>query len=215
MGIIPHCVVTRLAECPRPSSALSMNDQFLFSDMPAAIEEQPVTSVFLAILPDQAAAEKIARCACEVRARHDLKGASLPTGRFHVTLHTFDHAPRALERSIQVAQMVAEKVVKDVSPFEVQFDRVKSFSEKKSNAPCVLADREGNEPLRAFVSRLKREMGRPAGNFAPQVTLLYEDAIVKEEYVEPVCWRVNEIVLLKAIMHRKTFQELGRWAFEG
>lgn len=191
-----------------------MNDQFLFSDMPAALEEQLVTSVFLAILPDQVAAEQIARCACEVKSRHELKGAPRPTGRFHVTLHTFDHTPRALERSIQMAQMVAAKVVKGVSPFEVRFDRVKSFSEKKSNCPCVLADREGNEALRAFASRLKREMGKLAGHFTPHVTLLYDDAIVKEEYVEPVGWRVNEIVLLKAIMNRKTFEELGRWAFE-
>ena len=58
-------------------------------------------------------------------------------------------------------------------------------------------------------------MGKPAGHFAPHVTLLYDDAVVKEEYVEPVSWRVNEIVLLKAIMNRKTFQELGRWRFEG
>ncbi len=191
-----------------------MNDPFLFSDMPAALEAQPVTSVFLAILPDQVAAEKIARCACEVRARHGLKGAPRPTGRFHVTLHTFDHTPRALERSLQIAQIVAAKAVKGVSPFEVLFDRVKSFSEKKSNCPCVLADREGNEALRAFVSRLKREMGKPAGHFSPHVTLLYDDAVVKEEYVEPVAWRVNEIVLLKAIMNKKTFQELGRWTFE-
>ena len=192
-----------------------MHDQFLFSDMPAAIEDQSITSVFLAILPDQAAAEKIARCACEVRARHGLKGAPRPTGRFHVTLHTFDHSPRALERSFQMAQIVAAKAVKGVSPFDVRFDRVKSFSEKKSNCPCVLADREGNEPLRTFVSRLKREMGKPAGHFTPHVTLLYDDGIVKEEYVEPVGWTVNEIVLLKAIMNRKTFQELGRWTLQG
>ncbi|MFZ2281714.1 MAG: 2'-5' RNA ligase family protein [Prosthecobacter sp.] len=183
--------------------------------MPAALEEQPVTSVFLAILPDQVAAEQIARCACEVKARHGLKGAPRPTGRFHVTLHTFDHAPHALERSVQMAQMVAAKVVKGVSPFEVRFDRVKSFSEKKSNCPCVLADREGNEALRAFASRLKREMGKPAGHFTPHVTLLYDDTIVKEEYVEPVIWTVHEIVLLKAIMKRKTFQELGRWTLQG
>ncbi|WP_397383262.1 2'-5' RNA ligase family protein [Prosthecobacter sp.] len=183
--------------------------------MPAALEEQPVTSVFLAILPDQVAAEQIARCACEVRARHGLKGAPRPTDRFQVTLHTFDHAPRALERSVQMAQMVAAKVVKGASPFEVRFDRVKSFSEKKSNRPCVLADREGNEALRAFASRLKREMGKPAGHFTPHVTLLDDDAIVKEEYVEPVSWRVNEIVLLKAITNLKTFEELGRWTFEG
>ena len=192
-----------------------MNDQFLFSDMPAALEEQPVTSVFLAILPDQVAAEQIARCACEVRARHGLKGAPRPTGRFHITLHTFDHAPRALERSVQMAQMVAAKVVKGVSPFEVRFDRVKSLSEKKTNCPCVLADREGNEALRAFASRLKREMGKPTGQFTPHLTLLDDDAIVKEEYVEPVIWTVHEIVLLKAIMKRKTFQELGRWTLQG
>lgn len=191
-----------------------MSDQFLFSDMPAALEEQPVTSLFLAILPDPAAAEKIARCACEVKARHGLKGTPRPTGRFHVTLHAFDHAPSALDRSIQMAQMVASKVARSISPFEVQFDRVKSFSERKSNCPCVLADREGNEALRAFVAQLKRDMGRQAGNFTPHVTLLYDDAVVKEEYVEPVGWRVTEIVLLKAIMNRKTFQELGRWALE-
>lgn len=192
-----------------------MNDQFLFSDMPAAPEDQSVTSVFLAILPDQVAAEQITRRACEVRARHGLKGAPHPTDRFQVTLHTFDHAPRALERSVQMAQMVAAKVVKGASPFEVRFDRVKSFSEQKSNRPCVLADREGNEALRAFASRLKREMGKPAGHFTPHVTLLYDDAIVKEEYVEPVIWTVHEIVLLKAIMKRKTFQELGRWTLQG
>ncbi|MDB6006093.1 MAG: 2,5 ligase [Prosthecobacter sp.] len=192
-----------------------MNDPFLFSDMPAALEEQPVTSVFLAILPDQAAAEQISRCACEVRARHGLKGSSRPMGRFHVTLHFFDHTPRALERSVQIAQMAAAKMVKGVSPFEMRFDRVKSFAEKKSNCPCVLVDREGNEGLRAFVSRLKREMGKPAGQFTPHVTLLYDDAIVKEEYVEPVCWKVNEIVLLKAITNRKTFEELGRWTLQG
>ncbi len=113
-----------------------------------------------------------------------------------------------------MAQMVAAKMVKGVSPFEVRFDRVKSFSEKKSNHPCVLVDHEGNEALRTFASRLKSEMGKARGHFAPHVTLLYDDAVVEEEIVESVGWRVHEIVLLKAIMNQKTFQELGRWAFE-
>lgn len=192
-----------------------MNDLLLFSEMSVALEESPITSVFLAILPDQAAAAQIARCAGEVKARHGLKGKPRPTGRFHVTLHPFDHAPHALEKSIQIAQLVAAKVVKGVSPFEVRFDRVKSFAEKGANRPCVLVDDEGNEVLRAFVTRLKQELGRSGGTFRPHITLLYDDASVAEEAVEAVGWKVNEIVLLKAVMNQKTFQELGRWALQG
>ena len=192
-----------------------MNELSLFPEMPPPSEEQRVTSVFLAILPDPVAAEQIARCAREVKASHALKGTPRPVGRFHITLQSFDHSPRALERSVQMAQMVASKVVRALPPFEVRFDQVKSFANKKSNCPCVLTDHGGNEALRTLAAKLQHEAGSTDTRYTPHVTLLYDDEIVKQEAVEPVCWMVKEIVLLKAVMKSRTFDELGRWGLQG
>lgn len=192
-----------------------MNELSLFPEMPSPSEEQQITSVFLAILPDPVAAGQITRCAQEVKARHALKGAPRPAGRFHITLQSFDHSPRAMQRSVQVAQIIASKSVQGISPFEVRFDRVKSFANKKSNFPCVLTDHGGNEPLRTFAAKLQHEAGSKDTRYTPHVTLLYDDQLVEEEAVDPVSWMVKEIVLLKAVMKSKTFDELGRWSLQG
>jgi 2'-5' RNA ligase len=191
-----------------------MNDQFLFPDMCFALEEPLVTSLLFAVLPDKAAIEQIIRCACAAQTKHGLKGNLRPTGRLHATLYPFTGPPHehAMRRFVQIGQMAAAKAVKGVSPFEVRFDRVKSFSH---NRACVLVDRGGNVALRDLISRLKGAMSK-SGSYTPHVTMFYDDAIVQEEdAAEPVIWRVNEIVLLQGIPNQKTFQELGRWTLQG
>jgi 2'-5' RNA ligase len=170
-------------------------------------------SLFFAVYPDGAAAQRIARLAERLRVEHRLAGKSFGAARFHVTLHHLgSHAglPPAL---VGAASRAAATIA--LPPFEVVFDRVASFP-RKVRLPFVLKG-----PGAAGLVALQQAVGealRGAGiaisaerAYTPHLTLLYDDRRVAEQPVEPIGWTVHELVLVRSLLGRSQHLPLGRW----
>ncbi len=99
-------------------------------------------------------------------------------------------------------------------PFEVLFDRTVSFRGRPGNRPFVLLGDKGLDRLRSLRRTLGVAMAREGfrylakTDFTPHVTLLY----VEEYPIDPICWTVNEFVLIHS-MHGHV--HLARWPLRG
>jgi 2'-5' RNA ligase len=193
-----------------------MSNQMSFAGLaPAA----PTDRLFFAIFPDSATQRAIAQTAQEVGRLHGLRGKVLDAERFHITLHHLGDYAGLPEAKVEEAKRAAAQVV--AAPFDVVFDRVKSFAGRAEKKPCVLVGAEGDTPLQ----QLRRQLGErliEAGlgkqvtrEFTPHVTLRYERETVPEQAVAAIAWSVGEFVLVHSLLGQTKHLLLQRWALRG
>lgn len=180
---------------------------------------EPTDRLFLAVYPDAATAARIAALAADLRQRHALHGKPLAADRLHVTLHHLGDYVGVPNDVVRMATEAAGRVA--CAPFEVSFDRVASFSARHSRRPFVLLGEEGTVSMAALQRALGQALGAGglarwvAPQFTPHVTLLYDDALVPAQAVEPVRWRVEEFVLVRSLLGQSRHVPLARWALRG
>jgi RNA 2',3'-cyclic 3'-phosphodiesterase len=176
---------------------------------------KPTDRLFFAILPDAAAALRIARLAQYLRGEHGLRGKPLETERFHITLHHLGDYAGLPQGIVTAATKAAATVV--MPPFEIAFDRALSFSARLGNRPFVLRGGEGLVALTAFQQALgaalkSAGLGAKANSlYTPHLTLLYDDGLVAEQPVEAVKWTAREFVLVHSLLGRTIHVPLARW----
>lgn len=181
---------------------------------------RPTDRLFFALLPDAPAAAAIADLAKRLKAEHGLKGRPLATPRFHVTLHFFgDHVglPQALVDGLGAAASELRS-----APFDVTFDHAVSFSGRVRKRPFVLRGSDaGLAALTGFRRELSEALARHGlgglvdAHFTPHVTLLYDDQLRPPQPVEPIVWRVNELVLVDSLLGQARHVPLARWPLRG
>jgi 2'-5' RNA ligase len=188
-----------------------MPEQLSFAGFEAA--PLPAESVFIAILPDAAAATRIAALAQRLRDRHRLKGKPLAVKRFHISLHfVADHVPENIVAAVgEPASRIA------MPPFRIALDHVKSLRGNGRNRPLVLCGDDGVAGLVRFQHMLGAAMedaglGRWTGpSWLPHLTLLYDIREIAEEVIEPVTWIVQEFVLVHSLLGHGRYVPLARW----
>lgn len=171
--------------------------------------------LFFALRPTPAGVQAIVAARQRVCERLGLKGRPVAAERLHVTLHWLadhDEFPQALcdAASAAGAKLVAE-------PFDVRFDHIGSIGAARDPGPLVLSGGEGLEALRHFQRALGDEM-RAAGigayvrsHFKPHVSLLYPGVYLAREAIEPLEWRVEELLLIDSHVGAGVHELLGRW----
>lgn len=165
--------------------------------------------LFLAAVPDAAAAARICRLARALKHAHGFYGKIIEPERLHVSLFFLGELS---EQIVRVAGEAAAEV--RMPPFEVSFDRSASFRGRPGNRPLVLVGDGGLDRLKSFRRTLGVAMARKGlrylakKDFTPHVTLLYADRNVEEHPIEPIRWTVNEFVLIHS-MHGHV--HLARW----
>jgi 2'-5' RNA ligase len=171
---------------------------------------QQLDGLFFSILPDHAAAVRIANAAEHFRRAYGLKEAPLLTDRFHVTvqgLGIYDGLPRSV-----VAKAIEAGATVTSTPFEVAFDRVTSFA---GSDVLVLCGGDGVEGIVMFHHALgvaMRKSGLSAGSqFTPHITLLYDGHRIEEQFIEPIRWTVRDFVLVHSLRGRTRHIPLERW----
>lgn len=177
--------------------------------------EAPVTDgLFLALFPEIHAQIRINGIARQLRDEHGLKGKLLEANRYHVSLFSFGEysglPPRLAPDVVKAATAV------EMSPFDVMFDRVMSFSSNAKRRPLVLGGAEGLARLIAFQKALaavmqKAGLARAKQQFTPHVTLLYDERGVEEQPTERIGWTVTEFALVHSLLGRGQYDILGRW----
>ena len=175
----------------------------------------PTDRLFFAAFPDTAAGEAIARLADAIGRQHGLRGAAMKRERLHITLHHLGDYAGLPATVVEQAQRAAAQVV--AAPFEVAFDRVKSFAGRAEKKPCVLVSTEGDTPLQ----RLRKQLGerlihvglgkQVTREFTPHVTLRYERILVPEQSVAPIAWKVCEFALVHSLLGKTQHRILQRW----
>lgn len=170
--------------------------------------------LFIAVFPDRKAAARIAALAQDLRERHGLRGKSLHPDRLHVTLLFLGDNAR-LPLPLVAAQAAGASV--RFATFEITFDRVETFTGHMRRQPLVLCGGERIEPLVALQCELAERMratGLPcpvARNFAPHVTLLYDQRALAGQTVEPITWTVRGFMLVHSLGGRGEYRILGSW----
>ena len=175
--------------------------------------EAPATDgVFFALFPNEAAVERLARTAQQLRIRHRLGGRAFAPERFHVSLLGFGAHVGLPHELVASAAEAAQAIARQ--PFEVTFDRAVSFLGK--SRPLVLCNEDDVPELIALQRALgsevqKRGLGRASPQWTPHITLLYDERAIEDHAIEPVRWTVREFVLVHSLRGQGTYVPLGRW----
>lgn len=179
----------------------------------------PITDrLFFALFPDDSSRLRIIQVAQQLSLQYHLKGNLLLPERFHITLlhlGDFSGLPDGLVRTAREAAATA------VTPsFNVVFDRAQSFAKKAGNLPFVLSGGEALNQLQAFhrcldlALRRRGVVCRDAARFTPHVTLLYDPTNISAVSIEPICWIVNEFLLIHSLLGETRYNVLGRWPLQ-
>lgn len=186
-------------------------------DQPLWVPSKPLGPVklFFSVFPDSQTAARIGRLARHLRREYGLWGRPLLTPRLHCTLCDVDDRNATWQSIVVKAQEAAANAA--FPPFRVLLNGVMSFASKKDRCPLVLVGDDGVVGLtRLYFSLYAAMRGvglrlREPSDFNPHVTMLYDSRCIGEQYVEPICWTVNEIVLVLSLTGRTKNHSLGRW----
>jgi 2'-5' RNA ligase len=178
-----------------------------------ALMRRPTDRLFLAVVPDEETATRIAEKARHLRLSHGLTGKGVRPDHFHVTLC---HVGDGIGLPRDVVDQVKERAASVTMPsFRVAFDRAESFK----NGALVLRGDDGTIGLEILQQRLSDALdgGRPgrARPFTPHVTLLRDSYRVPEQRIEPIEWTVGEVVLVHSLLGRATHRHIARWSLTG
>lgn len=169
---------------------------------------------YFALRPTRLAAQDIAEAASRYRNRFDLIGRAYDARRFHVSLNQV-MSPRGPRKGDVEAAIRAAKRVR-VAPFSVAFTRVRSFRNKERH-PLVLCCEEGSGNIVALREELRLESARSGlwrgpRKFNPHLTLLRDKRLVPDQRLDkPICWTVEEFVLVHSLIGRSRHIDLGNW----
>jgi 2'-5' RNA ligase len=165
--------------------------------------------LFLAAVPDADTAQRIHRLAQALKRAHKFDGNVIEFERLHVSLFFLGGLS---EPFIRIACDAAAEI--RTPPFEVLFDRAVSFRGKSGSRPLVLVGDDGLQRLKSFRQTLSAAIAKKGvrhlakKDFTPHVTLLYGERMVEKHPIEPICWTVNEFVLIHS---RRGHVHLARW----
>jgi 2'-5' RNA ligase len=179
---------------------------------------KPTDRLFFAILPDNAAAHRIAQLARSLKSKYRLQGKLLLPKRLHVSLYHLGDYFGLPEDAVVRAEEAASTIT--LRPFEVGCDRVISFAGRnadpeRDNYPIVLCATEGVAELTALRQCLAAAMVstgiKSPGNtrFTPHVALLYDRPHEISVPIDSIRWTVRELVLVHSLLG-KTRYELKR-----
>ncbi|MGQ0711198.1 MAG: 2'-5' RNA ligase family protein [Rhodoferax sp.] len=187
--------------------------------------------LFLAVYPDAATALCLAALAAGWRERLGLRGKPLQAQRLHATvayLGDFGHWPQ--QRIVQIEQALgAAGGAIPLAPFAVAFAQVHSFAGRARNRPFVLSggETQGLQALHQWaMAALKAGDGlgavgdalvaaADAKPYVPHLTLLYDDAWVAPQPVEPLPWQAQGLALMHSALGQSRHTQLAYWPLQG
>jgi RNA 2',3'-cyclic 3'-phosphodiesterase len=168
---------------------------------------------YFAILPDAATADRIAEIGRRLRRRHGFKGSVKPPHLLHISLQGLSAFGGLTETFVAAVDEAVARVC--VGAFDLTLDRSASWGRLPPH-PFVLSSSDGDSPVRSLRGGLAtRVLGLdpPLPQYAPHLTLLYDDAVAPEvELEEPITFAVRDIVLVRSHFGQGRHEHLRRWA---
>lgn len=172
-------------------------------------------NVFLALTPPAAKLSAIAECTSHLRETHCLRGKSLAPSCLHISLHSL-----GIHRGVPpvlVETMNATMTMVAMPPFDVTFDSVLSFPNRRRTKPVVLRAGGDTAALVEFhrlvgIAITRAGLGRHVTrHFTPHMTLLYDRGLVDEHAIPAFGWKVTDIALVHSLIGQGRHIHLARW----
>ena len=163
--------------------------------------------LFLAVVPPDEVAQRLARLARHLKIGHDLSGMPFAPEHFHVTLCALGDGSGVGSDAVAKAMDCTARLA--MPPFRVAFDRVGSFR----NGAVVLRGCDSTIGLEVLQQRLSDALDgspQPARPFTPYLTLLRDRHLVPEHEIEPIEWQVRDVVLVRGALGTATHHRLAR-----
>jgi RNA 2',3'-cyclic 3'-phosphodiesterase len=177
--------------------------------------------LFFALLPPPADAARISHLAQQLRGAAGLKGKPVSADRLHVSLHGLGEYAGLPEQLVSAAREAGDTVC--VPQFDVVFDCAGSFGGHggRGKRPFVLWSTDEIDLLMLFNRALAKALAQAglsrwiASQFTPHITLLYDSRIARQRAIEPVRFRVRELVLVDSLIHQGRHVPIARWPLKG
>lgn len=161
-------------------------------------------NIFLAALPDERTAARMAAVGAVFRRRYAMSGLSMTPDRLHMSLASIDAAP---SEAVGIAAALARNI--EIASFDISFNRAQSFVTRTPKKPFVLVGDEGVIGARILRGQMLRGASRKA--FEPHVTLCWDEIVVPPWDIAPIRWTVREIVLVRSLVGRSQHVHLARY----
>lgn len=181
----------------------------------AAAPPRPTDRLFFALRPDERTAGLVMQRLATLRQELGFKGRPLKAEHLHVMLHHVGDFPAFPAELVHRLLEAGEALHAPAVP--LCLDAVLSFGrQNRRNNPMVLLAGEPLEPLRAFHRSLGVHL-QAAGvtglrsKFTPHLTLLYDDALIELQALEPLHWTATEFLLIDSLIGQTRHVVLGRW----
>lgn len=175
-------------------------------------------TIFSAIRPDEAAAQHADEVTRRIYKEHGLDGRPRPVSQFHVTVLYFGLYVELGDDGVEWAKRACSAAAARTAVFQAELTQIKSFPGRPGRAaPLVLASaqkdpgfdccyRAAFDEAKAMGLQIKRE------SYNPHLTTGYSMKRVSPQAIEPVSWKVTELVLIRSYVGQTIYEELGHWS---
>ena len=177
----------------------------------------PLHTLYLALLPDRAAAARIGPLARTLHAELGLPGRPRAPACPHVSLFGLRLAAPPPAALVAAFSEAAAGIA--VAPVELELDRVMTFRGPSGRLPVVLCGESAVAALRplhaALAARLERLGLVRRRGLSPHLTPLHAPRPLPRRTVAAIAWRVGGLVLVHG--HGRDYRHdlLGRWPLGG
>lgn len=158
--------------------------------------------LYFAIQPPPEVAEQALRLLQSLRPAERFTARAMPPARLHVSLNYVGGFGRPPTGIVDKARDVAAAI--RLRPFDVSFNRIGTWT-SGDPPPLVLWGDEGVIGVRGLYKALHRAMVGPGmaprrePPLEPHLTLLRDQAVMPEAFIDPIAWTVREFVLLQSV----------------
>lgn len=174
-------------------------------------------NLFLAIFPPPEIAERVGLLGADLRRHHGLRGRCLRPQHLHMSLHAIAGFKHAIPvQVIDAARAAASGIA--CPPLPIAFDHACSFSNRgdpDNNAFVLRCDARSDAVVarlrQALALALRRSGLHPKQSSTPHMTMLYDQQVVPEHPIEPICWTASRFALILSHQGLGHHEWLGHW----
>lgn len=175
-------------------------------------------SVFYGLLPQRSDAARLHARGRQVEDGVGFAGSAVDADRLHVTLHALGvHVGVLPQDEVDRWRRAGAAAASRRPPFDVVFDHVATFGGRDNPWVFTSSDEAELHALHEALGIALANTGERVARqrIAPHMTISWRGRRIAATPIEPVRWRVHELVLIDSLHGEHEHEVLGRWALSG
>ena len=175
--------------------------------------------LYFALQPPAEVAEQALRVLGSLQPAERFTAKAMAPARLHVSLNWVGGFGRPPTGIVDKAREVGAAVT--LRPFDISFNRIGTWQSGDGPWPLVLWGDEGVIGAWTLHKALHRAMLRPGMAprrepiFEPHMSLMWDQAVMPEAFIDPIRWTAREFVLLQSVYGEGRLDVLARFPLSG